>query len=339
LSAAPRASALAPSAAGGLAGRLAAAAVALLLVYLVVVPLVLLGVSSVRPTGFPLEAGFTFANFGKVFLADNFPRLVWTTIVFALGSTALAMVLGTALAWLVERTDLPGRNLFRVLVILPMATPPVLLAIGWATSLRDGPLRRALAFAASGLPITVLLAWVGGSWLYARFLLFALPATALLLAVGSRGLIDATATGRQALSLRIARSLVVPLAIASCLAYDLGSQPRQPIREAVAQVADLRGPGDRVLGVGIADDVVQWYALTLAVPVEPTGVGGERLREALSRTDATWIVALYPDHRHPDASGEALSGLGFRRRPVHGLPGWLDAGEGTVEVWRREPSP
>jgi iron(III) transport system permease protein len=132
LSAASRAAPVPPSATGALAGRLAAAAVALLLVYLVVVPLVLLGVSSVRPTGFPLEAGFTFANFGKVFLADNFPRLVWTTIIFALGSTALAMVLGTALAWLVERTDLPGRNLFRVLVILPMATPPVLLAIGWA---------------------------------------------------------------------------------------------------------------------------------------------------------------------------------------------------------------
>lgn len=118
--------------AGGWAGRLTAAAVALLLIYLVVVPLILLGISSLRPTGFPLEAGWTLSNFGKVFLADNFKGLVWTTLVFALGSTVLAMILGTALAWLVERTDLPGRNVFRVLVILPMATPPVLLAIGWA---------------------------------------------------------------------------------------------------------------------------------------------------------------------------------------------------------------
>lgn len=118
--------------AGGWAGRLTAAAVGLLLVYLVVVPLILLGISSLRPTGFPLESGWTLSNFGKVFLAEDFPGLVWTTLLFALGSTALAMVLGTALAWLVERTDLPGRNVFRVLVILPMATPPVLLAIGWA---------------------------------------------------------------------------------------------------------------------------------------------------------------------------------------------------------------
>ncbi len=131
-SAGPTSPAVSPAASGGLAGRLAAGAVALLLIYLVVVPLILLGVSSVRPTGFPLEPGFTFANFGKVFLADNFPRLVQTTVVFAVGSTLLAMVFGTALAWLVERTDLPGRNVFRLLVILPMATPPVLLAIGWA---------------------------------------------------------------------------------------------------------------------------------------------------------------------------------------------------------------
>ena len=105
---------------------------ALLLLYLVVVPLVLLGISSIRPTGFPLEPGFTLDNFGKVFLAGDFAPLLSTTVVFALGSTALALVFGTGLAWLIERTDLPGRGAFRVLVILPMATPPVLLAIGWA---------------------------------------------------------------------------------------------------------------------------------------------------------------------------------------------------------------
>ncbi len=68
---------------------------ALLLLYLVVVPLVLLGISSIRPTGFPLEPGFTLDNFGKVFLAGDFAPLLSTTVVFALGSTALALVFGT----------------------------------------------------------------------------------------------------------------------------------------------------------------------------------------------------------------------------------------------------
>lgn len=112
--------------------RLSAAAVAALLIYLVVVPLILLAISSVRPTGFPLEEGLTLSNFTTVYGSENFPALVRTTAIFALSSTLLALVFGILLSWLIERTDMPGRGVFRVLVILPMATPPVLLAIGWA---------------------------------------------------------------------------------------------------------------------------------------------------------------------------------------------------------------
>ena len=120
------------------------------------------------------------------------------------------------------------------------------------------------------------------------------------------------------------------------LTCDVGLGPRQPIREAVAQVAETRSTAERVLGIGIADDVVQWYAMALEVPIESTGVGGEQLPGTLARTDARWIVALYPRHRHADASEQALADLGFQRDPPQGLVGWLDAGEGTVEIWRRE---
>lgn len=102
------------------------------LAYLVLVPLLLMLVSSLRPGGFPLDPGWTFANYATVYGAAGFPRLVGTTIAFAIGSTALALALGIALAWLIERTDLPLRGTIRALVILPMATPPILLAIGWA---------------------------------------------------------------------------------------------------------------------------------------------------------------------------------------------------------------
>lgn len=103
-----------------------------LLAYLVAVPLGLMAVSSLRPGGFPLDPGWTFDNYATVYGAANFPKLVWTTIAFAIGSTLMALTLGIALAWLIERTDLPMRGVLRALVILPMATPPILLAIGWA---------------------------------------------------------------------------------------------------------------------------------------------------------------------------------------------------------------
>jgi iron(III) transport system permease protein len=103
-----------------------------LLVYLVALPLVFLGVSSLRPTGMPLEPGLTFAHYAEVYGSPGFWRLLRDSAVFAGASAAVALTLGTLLAWAVERTDMPGSSVLRALVILPMATPPLLLAIGWA---------------------------------------------------------------------------------------------------------------------------------------------------------------------------------------------------------------
>jgi iron(III) transport system permease protein len=102
------------------------------LVYLVAVPIVFLVLASLRPSGFPFDAGWTLANYAAVYGDPRFPRLLADTLVFALGSVAIALTLGATLAFLVERSDLPGAGLVRALVILPMATPPLLMAIGWA---------------------------------------------------------------------------------------------------------------------------------------------------------------------------------------------------------------
>jgi iron(III) transport system permease protein len=104
----------------------------LVLGYLVLVPLALMILSSFRPGGFPLDPGFTLANYRAAYGDSGFPALLGSTLVFGIGSTLLALVLGTGLAWLVERTDMPGRATVRGLVLLPMATPPILLAIAWA---------------------------------------------------------------------------------------------------------------------------------------------------------------------------------------------------------------
>jgi iron(III) transport system permease protein len=113
-----------------------------LLLYLVAVPLAFLALSSLRPTGFPLDPGWTLDNYTAVYGAPSFTRLLGDTLVFALGSVGIALATGTLLAWLVERSDMPGAAAVRALVILPMATPPLLMAIGWAMLLspRSGAL-------------------------------------------------------------------------------------------------------------------------------------------------------------------------------------------------------
>jgi iron(III) transport system permease protein len=134
-------------------------AMGLLLAYLVLLPLALIVISSFRPGGFPLDPGFTLANYVKAYGDPGFPALLGATVLFALGSAALALVLGTGLAWLVERSDLPGRNALRGLVLLPMATPPILLAIAWAMLLspRNGAINQWLmqAFALEQAPFNI----------------------------------------------------------------------------------------------------------------------------------------------------------------------------------------
>ena len=49
----------------------------------------------------------------------------------ALSSTVIATAIGAFLAWLVARTDLPGRRFFRTAFVLPFLIPPFVGAIAW----------------------------------------------------------------------------------------------------------------------------------------------------------------------------------------------------------------
>jgi iron(III) transport system permease protein len=102
-----------------------------LLVFLVAVPLAFLVLASLRPGGMPASPGFTLANYAAVYADPALPRMLWNTLLFVAGSVALGLLLGGALAFFVERTDMPARRLVRFFVILPMATPPLLLAMAW----------------------------------------------------------------------------------------------------------------------------------------------------------------------------------------------------------------
>ncbi len=99
--------------------------------FLVLSPLVMLVISSLRPTGLPGDAGFTLAHYADVYASSRTYVLLGKSLEFAVGSAVLAVLFGTALAWLTERSDMPFKRTARVLVLIPMATPPVLLAISW----------------------------------------------------------------------------------------------------------------------------------------------------------------------------------------------------------------
>ena len=60
-------------------------------------------------------------------------RLLWNTVQLTALVTGLCAVVGTATAWLVERTNLPGRRIFAVLLVVPLAIPDFVVSFGWSS--------------------------------------------------------------------------------------------------------------------------------------------------------------------------------------------------------------
>ena len=59
--------------------------------------------------------------------------LLTNTVTLALGVTVGCCVVGTAIAWCVERCDLPGRKWWRIAVSLPLAVPAFVASYAWAS--------------------------------------------------------------------------------------------------------------------------------------------------------------------------------------------------------------
>lgn len=77
------------------------------------------------------QAGWAqvWALLDRAFVAS----LLWNAVRLALLVTALCAVLGTGAAWLTERTALPGRRVWAVLLIVPIVVPDFVLAWTWSS--------------------------------------------------------------------------------------------------------------------------------------------------------------------------------------------------------------
>ncbi|MEO6510735.1 MAG: iron ABC transporter permease [Nocardioides sp.] len=99
---------------------------------LIVLPLTIQVITAFRgpflPFGVP-TATWGGTNFQTLWsLRADFGATLWTTTLFVGGATVLAVGIAGGLAWLVARTDLPGRNLVAVLVVVPYIIPPIVKA-------------------------------------------------------------------------------------------------------------------------------------------------------------------------------------------------------------------
>lgn len=74
---------------------------------------------------------FTLANYVRVFSDPLTYELFANSLIFALGSCALSLVLGTTLAWIIERTDTPFRRFFYTVTLVPIIVPGIVMTIAW----------------------------------------------------------------------------------------------------------------------------------------------------------------------------------------------------------------
>ena len=66
----------------------------------------------------------------KIAVIMTFQPLLHSLTV-SLGATLLAFTIGGSMAWMVVRTDLPGRNIINILAIVPYIMPSWTIAMAW----------------------------------------------------------------------------------------------------------------------------------------------------------------------------------------------------------------
>jgi hypothetical protein len=205
------------------------------------------------------------------------------------------------------------------------AAPGLVLAAIGLRALGDARTRLAALVMLAGLPAYAIAVVAAGSWMYARFALFALPGAALLAALGVEVL------WRRA-KLLGAAALVVTLA---AWGADLALRPpKQPIRDAVRLVADRAAPDDRLLVVGLRHDVADVYAKPLGLAASTSLHHGAALASDLDAAAPAWVIVLYP--RSVGAARLALlEQRGYRLE--RSFAGWVDWSNGDVLVYRRGP--
>jgi iron(III) transport system permease protein len=120
----------APRILAGARGRFSARPPALLVaVALVSAALVLLPIAYTIVDAFGVSA----SEAAKLLLRPLVARLLVNTIGLVVATSLASAIIGTSVAWLVERTDLMGRRVWAVLAAGPLAIPPFITSYAWVS--------------------------------------------------------------------------------------------------------------------------------------------------------------------------------------------------------------
>nr|WP_180486203.1 iron ABC transporter permease [Treponema socranskii] len=128
-----------------------------ILCYLIVVPLVqMIGTTftmaktDLRRVRGAVEGQFTLYYWKRLLASDVSRNLFWiplrNSLVIAVCTSALSILIGSLVAWLLVRTDLPGKRFFSLAVIVPYMLPSWCKSMAWLTVFRNETIGGAAGF-------------------------------------------------------------------------------------------------------------------------------------------------------------------------------------------------
>ncbi len=168
-----------------------------------------------------LEAGsYTIQHFAAIAESlGDMKTLLANSLIFSVGSAAVALVYGTLLAWLAERSDAPFRKLAYISAYVSFAIPGIIKVVGWIMLM--GPkagILNAAVVAVTGSPLFNIFS-LEGMVLIESFLW--IPIVFLLMATPFRAMdpsLEEAATTAGSSSWQVFRRVTFPLALPSVLA-------------------------------------------------------------------------------------------------------------------------
>lgn len=137
---------------------------AAIMLYLVIAPLGVMIKTTItwqpqdaRLTPDAEPGNLTFFHYLRVFGSELSRSMLWiplkNTLLTAVGASVLALTIGILLAWLVVRTDLPGRRFLSSLLTIPYMLPSWTIALAWIVLFKNEKMGGAIGFlqSATGL--------------------------------------------------------------------------------------------------------------------------------------------------------------------------------------------
>src|ERR1700760_4476624 len=105
--------------------QLGAVIVVAVLAIAVTIPIVCLVVLGLQTVLGLFKGDLTFGNYSALWDDPATRQALYHTLIFTIGGAALAVVLGTIMAWAVTSVRIPMRSLFRVIPLCVLILPPL----------------------------------------------------------------------------------------------------------------------------------------------------------------------------------------------------------------------